>query len=378
MNGLSRRRTPKLLRQIWIWGLGLSALQAAVSGCGAAPVARDGSKRSADIDTSLLTPPSNPARGLDALAQNKTCESCHTAIASEWRGSLHQLAYVEPAYQRALEREPLPFCRGCHAPEADASATPEPALAELGVGCVTCHVVQDQILAGGQGEPSPSAHAVLRTLSRSPAGACSSCHEFEFPDRALRKQGLLMQSTVSEHKSSSRAGETCASCHMTRAADGHLRHDFAASRSQDQLRRALSVKARRVSAGQVELTLEARGVGHALPTGDLFRRLEVAVELVGADYQVVARDHRYLTRHFRTVKVGSFAQRQLDKDDRLFDGEPRELQLVVDYPEGEALPIAWWVAYQRVGFPRANKEDAEIEQELLLASGTLPPIVSEA
>ncbi|MEZ4371418.1 MAG: hypothetical protein R3B07_11365 [Polyangiaceae bacterium] len=95
---------------------------------------------------------------------------------------------------------------------------------------------------------------------------------------------------------------------------------------------------------------------------------------MGDDYQVLARDHRYLTQHFRTVNVGSFAQRKLERDDRLLEGQPRRVQLIVDYPESAALPIAWWVAYQRVAFPRANKEDAEIEQELVLASGTLPPV----
>lgn len=322
----------------------------------------------------LLAPRSNPARGAAALAQNSACESCHTEISKEWRGSLHRLAYVEPSYQRALQREPLPWCRSCHAPEANAERPPPRELAELGVGCVTCHVVDDQILAGGSDEPSPSAHPVLRELGRTPAGACESCHEFEFPDRALRKRPLLMQSTVSEHAASSEAAQRCASCHMQRATDGHMRHDFTSSRNLERMSRAVHVEARRVDANRVTLTLEARGVGHALPTGDLFRRLEVGVELVGDDYRVLERDHRYLTRHFEVANVGSFAQRQLVRDDRLFEGQPRRVELVVNHPESTLRPIAWWVAYQRVAFPRANKNDAELEQELVLASGTLEPL----
>ena len=38
----------------------------------------------------------------------------------------------------ALQREPIPFCRGCHAPEAN--ATMPTVATELGVACVTCHV----------------------------------------------------------------------------------------------------------------------------------------------------------------------------------------------------------------------------------------------
>ncbi len=305
------------------------------------------------------------------VARNAACESCHTEIAREWRGSLHQLAYVEPAYQRALKREPLPWCRSCHAPEADPEAPPSRELADLGVGCVTCHLVGDQILAGGSGEATPGAHPVLRALSDTPAGACASCHEFEFPDRALRKRPLLMQSTVSEHASSALSQQRCASCHMERTPEGHLSHAFESSRDLTRVKQAVSIDVRRIGGNRVVLTLEAQGVGHAFPTGDLFRRLEVGVELVGDDYQVLARDHRYLTRHFRVASVGSFAQRQLEKDDRLFEGEPRRVELTLEHPDSGTRPIAWWVAYQRVAFPRANREDAEIEQELVLGSGTL-------
>ena len=160
---------------------------------------------------------------------------------------------------------------------------------------------------------------------------------------------------------------------MERAADGHLRHDFQSSRDAERLRRAVHVEVARRDGGRVVLTLEARGVGHALPTGDLFRRLEIGAELIGDDYRVLKRDHRYLTRHFRIANLGSFAQRQLVRDDRLLEGQPRRVELELVHPESSSRPIAWWVAYHRVAFPRANKEDAEIEQELLLASGTLPP-----
>ncbi|MEZ4232833.1 MAG: multiheme c-type cytochrome [Polyangiaceae bacterium] len=368
MKRIQKSRQTRASRTILVWGLGLTSLH----GCGAGPRAREASGLSSEGAPAVLTPGSNPARGSAAVAKNDTCESCHTEISREWRSSLHRQAFVEPAYQRALQREPLPFCRGCHAPEADAASPPSRELAELGVGCVTCHVVEGRILAGGKG-PAPDAHPVFRALSLTPAGACQSCHEFEFPDRALRERPLLMQSTVSEHAASSMAGTTCASCHMERAADGHLRHDFQSSRDVERLRRAVHVEVARRDGGRVVLTLEARGVGHALPTGDLFRRLEIGAELIGDDYRVLKRDHRYLTRHFRIANLGSFAQRQLVRDDRLLEGQPRRVELELVHPESSSRPIAWWVAYHRVAFPRANKEDAEIEQELLLASGTLPP-----
>jgi hypothetical protein len=66
--------------------------------------------------------------------------------------------------------------------------------------------------------------------------------------------------------------------------------------------------------------------------------------------------------------VGRF----LVSDDRLRDA-PVTVELDVG-PEGAGRPVAWRVAYQRVGHPGASgDEDAVIEGEVPLASGELPP-----
>ena len=75
-----------------------------------------------------------------AVTENAKCEGCHQDIAKEWRGSLHQQAWHDPVFQKALAIEPEAFCRGCHAPEADASGEPPKAAQDVGVGCVTCHL----------------------------------------------------------------------------------------------------------------------------------------------------------------------------------------------------------------------------------------------
>ena len=49
---------------------------------------------------------------------NESCEGCRDDVAREWRQSNHRNAYNDPTFQRALSLEPLPFCRGCHAPAA--------------------------------------------------------------------------------------------------------------------------------------------------------------------------------------------------------------------------------------------------------------------
>lgn len=327
---------------------------------------------------------------------NASCEACHTEIAAEWRGSLHQLAYVEPAYQRALAREPLAWCRRCHAPEADARSEPSAELAQLGVGCVTCHLVDDQILAGtsrnqdatpaaaqaergGQPAATSRAHPVLRTLSATPAGACQSCHEFSFPDTALRATPLLMQSTVSEHAQSAQAAQTCADCHMPlrSAAAGHRPHRdhrFLASRDPESLRAALVASAQLVG-DRLRVVMHTQGVGHAFPTGDLFRRLEVGAEIVGDDYRVLSRHTELLTREFNSVKTAGISRRELVSDTRI-DARTGtrvvELPLAARHTQADARSIAWWVSYQRVAFPRAGDQEAEIEGDVTLASGLIP------
>jgi hypothetical protein len=86
-------------------------------------------------------------RGENLAAQNDACEGCHVEVAAEWRASLHRASWTEPAFQRAYAREPLAFCRACHAPEAPVAADPSAVLGALGVGCVTCHVDRGAILA---------------------------------------------------------------------------------------------------------------------------------------------------------------------------------------------------------------------------------------
>lgn len=318
-------------------------------------------------------PVPSPGRGLSAVADNARCVECHADVAAEWRGSLHARAYVEPAYQRALAIEPLPFCRTCHAPEADPEHdVPEP-IASLGVGCVSCHVSNGAIVAAPlDGIASPAPHLVVRDARFASSAACASCHEFAFPDSALRDEPLLMQSTVSEHARSAHAEQSCASCHMPR--QGRRRgHAFAASRNETVVRSAVDVRARRLDARRVQITLAPRDVGHAFPTGDLFRRIEVSIEAVGPEWSRVSGSERYLARHFATERRGTIALRQLAYDDRVGAQGPAARVVELDVgAQGASLPIAWRVAYQRVEHPLGIGSDAaRVGGEIVLGSGVL-------
>jgi len=299
---------------------------------------------------------------------NAECERCHTDEAAEWRGSLHQRSNIEPAYRRSFAIEPLPFCRRCHAPEGPLDVDATDAVSELGVGCVTCHVSDDQVWAAPGMGAAPAPHALRRDAAFASAAACAPCHEFAFPGSTGRGVGSLMQSTVTEHAKSPESAASCASCHMPTTSTGKRSHRFRSSRDPALLRASLRVRATRTSPTRVRLELTPVGVGHALPTGDLFRRIEVVAQAFGTDHMVLANELRYLTRHFEFAPGGG--KRWLGDDRIVGEGATVELEL------GEGArghPIAWRIGYQRVAHPSGvDTEDATLEADVELASGELP------
>jgi hypothetical protein len=316
-----------------------------------------------------------------AVALNATCVSCHEREAAEWRGSRHRQAYTNRAFQEALRIEPIAFCRGCHGPESDPAKPPPPAVADLGVGCVTCHVVEaGTVLAAASpatGEPpagatrSAAPHAILRSPDLGGTAGCAGCHEFRFPAARGDDDADFMQTTAREHERSRSAGAACAACHMPEVS-GHRDHAFAGTRQAAWLADRLHATAERVDGRRVRITLAQPSPGHAFPTGDLFRRLEVGCELRDARGALVSRDVKYLARRFEIVP--GRPGRQLVADDRVFD-EPKVVDLALDPSPGpSAGVVAWWVTYQRVATVGAGTDpkNARIESEVRLHSGSIP------
>lgn len=324
--------------------------------------------------------PAPVSRSIDAAAKNAECESCHADIAGEWKRSLHRAAHTDPVYQRAFAIEPMAFCQGCHAPEADPNAPVPTAVGAIGVGCVTCHWTGDSVLASPRQEASNAtnpAHAIVRDARFATATACASCHEFAFPDSGRRTTPELMQSTITEHANSAGANQSCADCHMPLVADkpgakAHRSHDFDSSRNAQIVRRAVSIDVVRSGPSTLRITLTPAWSGHAFPTGDLFRRIELHADAVGAEFQSVSSATRYLMRHFAEKKHGAGIVRYVQSDDR-----PVRDPIVVDLDLGSnaaTLPIAYRIAYQRVEHPRSERpEDSVIDGEIVLSEGMLQP-----
>lgn len=315
-------------------------------------------------------PQARPA-GHDAAAENRACEACHADIAAEWRGSLHHRAWDDPVFQTAYALEQIAFCRGCHAPEADPSTVPPEAARRLGVGCVTCHVPAGDIAGARALAAAPGRHAVRGDARLATAAACAGCHQFDFPE----PQRAPMQGTAGEHRASPHASESCQQCHMplVQGAGGkqHRSHDFRVLGDTAMLRSAVKASARRDGERAVTVTLAAARAGHAVPTGDMFRRLEVRARVAGEGGP--AATSAVLGRRFVMMPGPSGARRLEVGDDRLpATGEAREVRL--PFPEAIAgRAVRWEVAYQRMDAGMAALWGVDpAADEVILAEGALP------
>lgn len=301
--------------------------------------------------------------------QNRRCEECHADVAREWRGSGHQLAFTRPEFQHALLREPehaRSFCSDCHAPESvkerelqlSGEGGVSASAGALGVACTSCHEETEESarakrVANGLGRTAP--HGFMGTAGDE---ACGACHDFSFQNKA---SSFAMQRTLAEHQAAT-SKETCVSCHMARSADAkHWSHTFPGGRDAKFVASALTVTASRLGPEEVRIVLTPRNVTHAVPTGDLFRRLAVTVELADG-----SRLERYLARHF----VDSPAGRREASDDRVHL-VPREVAF--ELPRGnEGGKLRWRVTYQRVAHVDPKREgEATLDGWSLIAAGEL-------
>ena len=332
---------------------------------------------SEDDDETAASPDLGAVTGRELLdidpEDNQACVDCHPDAAQTWEGSLHQRAWIEPAFQDSYAREPLAFCRGCHAPRADPAREPPDELAALGVDCISCHVRDGEVHTGPLAATAASAGLAPHAIVRSPdfgEQSCGTCHQFEFPRKAHRRPGALMQKTLLEHERSEWAELDCADCHMPAREDGPGRdHGLSISRNPELLRASLHAEVERVGDDRLRFSLEPLGVGHSFPTGDLFRRLELRAEVLDADGEVVDTRTRYLGRQFAASSSGH--RRFPDEiDDRLTGPASVELAL----PRSAAgNTVRWSVTYQRVDSrDHAHPERSKLAGQVRLAHGEVP------
>jgi Cytochrome c554 and c-prime len=300
---------------------------------------------------------------------NAKCTGCHAEEARQWRGSLHRQAFSDRLFQAAYTLEPLAFCRGCHAPEADPARPPTPELAELGVACTTCHVESANVVTASLASGG-SPHPVRADPALTTRKACARCHEFEFP----LLPGVAMQSTLSEHARSTSSARECQSCHMPLDAERHKpTHDFSVLANPAMIRSAVRVSAARWNDSSIEVTLRAGTIGHAFPTGDLFRRLELRACVEQAGHEVCAPP-AHLGRQYRVHVTPQGTERVPIADTRVAapgTAPPSTVRLPFDIDVSK-LVVRWSVVYQRADDAMAKVFGLDPKaDEIPVASGQL-------
>lgn len=272
-------------------------------------------------------------------------------------------------FQRAFAKEPAPACRFCHAPEA-ASQSPKSADLAVGVGCAACHVRNGAVLAAPfAGADVPAApHALLRTAAVESASFCAGCHEFGF--LALPKNGHqrfeshnLQQSTWTEWLASApgQQGTTCQNCHMpaiTRPNGEAGRDHRMLGRQPEMLAGAAAVAVKLIQNQrklrfQVEIT--AQHTGHALPTGDQFRRMDwLLFSPTGKLAAIVHLGRTWRVVQLRDAVEGLAVAKQLKEDQRIPPPGQGTRKFEIGVP-GQPGTWRWQLQHVRaIGLPAAG------------------------
>ncbi len=219
-----------------------------------------------------------------------SCKQCHKQIYDNWAKSRHRVAFTNRLYQESHERENLDWCVNCHAPllkpGGRANNPADRVLTEEGISCNVCHVRAGRIITGRSPQLANNAalyHEYTIAPEMKTEEACANCHQFNFPNNSSSQAGgpvvystLPMQNTVNEWRGSFFAGRlNCNSCHLMPGSKDS--HSFPGGHDPQLLSESLRIEAEFLAPGQLSVTVLATGIGHAFPTGDLFRALRLRI-----------------------------------------------------------------------------------------------------
>jgi len=216
---------------------------------------------------------------------SKDCGSCHIEIYEEWKSTRHKVAFTNELYQESHKKEPLIWCVNCHAPlmkaDGDSEKIEDRILTEEGISCIVCHKRGDKILTAHT-PSNPKEHEYLEVKEMKRSEFCENCHQFNFPvgtgnvpHKNFKYSNQPMQNTFTEWQMSYFYGkETCQDCHM-QPKDGYKTHLFPGGHNKDYLSKTFSLDLTKISNTNMQITIIGKRLGHAFPTGDLFRTLVV-------------------------------------------------------------------------------------------------------
>ena len=286
------------------------------------------------------------------------CATCHADVANEWRTSMHAQAWSDPVFRAEYDARPTESCRGCHAPERSAPGR------DTGIDCASCHLREGEVLATHITDEGMRAHPMRIEPTLQDERACAGCHQFQFSDDGVHDPGEALQSTIVEHRSSDAyaRGETCTSCHMHKGGG----HTFAGIHDPEQLARAVEVDivATR-NDGTIDVDVRVRGakIGHAFPTGDVFRSgvLRVCTNATRCEEIVM---QRWLARTLDPDRKG-FHVRTVE-DTRVPPPGQGELVDAIQLPDDGSDALAWELVLHRL--PAARAIEAGLAPDLVTRS----------
>lgn len=168
------------------------------------------------------------------------CSFCHEEFYNEWRGSMHNFAFIEPLYGKMVQTASKEtkgytdkYCAGCHAPVGLYTSQVPPvdgseadSLSREGVSCDFCHVVSGAngigngsftVDPGGakygslSNAESPIHKTEFKELFKK-AEYCGMCHSVSLPQK-----GFAVETTYEEWLNGpyAKEGIACQDCHMT-------------------------------------------------------------------------------------------------------------------------------------------------------------------
>jgi hypothetical protein len=217
--------------------------------------------------------PIDPGTTADALLDVRACAICHAAIAGEWAASRHALAWTNGIFQAEYAGRPLAWCVNCHAPLTTQQAG---RFRERGVDCATCHVRGGALVSTRKRPGSP--HATIEERSFGSPAYCADCHQFTFPvltgdGAVIRMTAHPMQTTVASFGAGPYAAQDagCLACHGSRT-----NHAFLGGHDPAMREAALDVAWCR-RGGTIEIAVRNAAAGHAVPTGDIHRHINLRV-----------------------------------------------------------------------------------------------------
>lgn len=176
----------------------------------------------------------------DQFERDGKCGGCHGIIHSQWEGSMHSFAEIDPFYKKEAEMASKEtdgltdtYCARCHTPIGVASGEIPPVdgsklsdIAKRGVQCDFCHTVSGSagignapfILTPGNVKWGPFAdsispyHETEFSDLHTKAEFCGMCHNVNHPIN-----DLPLEATYTEWKEGpySKEGVQCQDCHMT-------------------------------------------------------------------------------------------------------------------------------------------------------------------